>query len=147
MTPRAARGITTGAAQLTRAPRLGERLREVGRHRRQRHHRLALHFLLRHPLLALEKVSAVAGDMLILETHVDLTVVNRPAMAFYAGSELNGDPSNWCGPNEACVIAMLLEVGFKRAEVYSRTYDPTQPPDFTSLDEPRGNRAVFHAWK
>ena len=29
MTPRAARGITTGAAQLTRAPRLGERLRQL----------------------------------------------------------------------------------------------------------------------
>ena len=29
MTPRAARGITTGAAHLIRAPRLGERLRQL----------------------------------------------------------------------------------------------------------------------
>lgn len=108
---------------------------------------LGVLYHMRHPLLTLEKVSAVTGGLLILETHVDLTVINRPAMAFYAGSELNGDSSNWSGPNEACVVAMLMEVGFKRAEVYSRTYDPTQPRDLTLLDEPRSNRAVFHAWK
>jgi len=83
---------------------------------------LGVLYHMRHPLLAIEKVSAVTGGMLILETHVDLTSLNRAAMAFYAGDELNRDGSNWCGPNEACVIAMLKDRGFKRVEVHSRTW-------------------------
>jgi tRNA (mo5U34)-methyltransferase len=109
---------------------------------------LGVLYHMRHPLLAIEKVSAVTGGMLILETHVDFTSINRPTMAFYPGAELGMDGSNWCGPNEACVIAMLTDVGFKRVEVHSRTYEPAAlSPDFESLREVRGNRAVFHAWK
>ena len=109
---------------------------------------LGVLYHMRHPLLALEKVSAVTGGMLILETHVDLTTINRPAMAFYPGSELGQDGSNWCGPNESCVIAMLKDVGFKRVEVYSRSYRTKALwPYAKSLGEVRGNRAVFHAWK
>ena len=109
---------------------------------------LGVLYHMRHPLLALEKVSVVTGEMLILETHVDLTTINRPAMAFYPGAELGGDASNWCGLNEACVIAMLKDVGFNRVDVYSRTYKPRPlPPDPEPLGEVRSNRAVFHAWK
>jgi tRNA (mo5U34)-methyltransferase len=109
---------------------------------------LGVLYHMRHPLLVLEKVSAVTGGMLILETHVDLTIINRPAMAFYPGAELGGDGSNWCGPNEACVIAMLQDVGFRRVEVHSRTYQLVGLSlDPKSLGEIRSNRAVFHAWK
>lgn len=109
---------------------------------------LGVLYHMRHPLLVLERVSAVTSGMLILETHVDLTMLSRPAMAFYPGAELGGDNSNWCGPNEACVRAMLMEVGFRTVEVHSRTYDPTvRPQDPQSPEEIRGNRAVFHAWK
>jgi len=109
---------------------------------------LGVLYHMRHPLLTLEKVSAVTGDMLILETHVDFTTVDRPAMAFYPGAELGQDGTNWCGPNEACVIAMLKDVGFKRVDVYSRSYrTKTLWPYPKSLGEVRGNRAVFHAWK
>ena len=41
----------------------------------------------------------------------------RPAAAFYPRTELGGDPRNWWGPNPEAVRAMLLEVGFSRAEV------------------------------
>lgn len=103
---------------------------------------------LRHPLLALEKVAAVTNEMLLLETVVDLTALDRPAMAFYPGSESGGDGSNWCGPNESCVVAMLKDVGFKRAEVYSRTYEPNTTTDLgESLRLIRPDRAVFHASK
>jgi tRNA (mo5U34)-methyltransferase len=127
---------------------------------------LGVLYHMRHPLLALEKVSAVTGEMLILETHVDFTSLNRPAMAFYPDAELGEDPSNWCGPNEACVISMLKDVGFKRVEVYWSTYQPTngsfgqsvrsllrkikqvwRDPKSLSLEAIRDNRAVFHAWK
>ncbi len=109
---------------------------------------LGVLYHMRHPLLTLEKVSAVTGGMLILETHVDLTTINRPAMAFYPAAELGQDGTNWSGPNEACVIAMLKDVGFKRVDVYSRSYRKTALWPFPkSLGKIRGNRAVFHAWK
>lgn len=109
---------------------------------------LGVLYHMRHPLLALEKMAAVTGDMLILETHVDFTTVNRPTMAFYPGNELCEDSSNWCGPNEACVIAMLKDVGFKKVEVYSRTYKPaTRSIDPKLIWNIQSNRAAFHAWK
>jgi tRNA (mo5U34)-methyltransferase len=62
---------------------------------------------MRHPLLALERVASVTNDHLIVETHVDMLNVGRPAMAFYPGNELNNDHTNWCGPNPAMVHALL----------------------------------------
>lgn len=67
---------------------------------------------LRDPLQALERIARLVEDTLIVETHLDAQDVNRPAMIFYPGSELNGDPTNWWGPNASCVTAMLHDVGF-----------------------------------
>src|SRR2546422_5285319 len=64
---------------------------------------LGVLYHLRHPLLALERVFAVTGRELILETHIDLTELPRPAMVFYPGAELNNDPTNWWGPDQAAV--------------------------------------------
>lgn len=124
---------------------------------------LGVLYHLRHPLLALERVATVTRDQLILETHVDLTWLRRPAMAFYPGQELAWDPTNWWGPNPAAVIGMLHAVGFKRVELISpnspvyraaRTVRRTagylnflarhrgRPPE--CVDQ---GRAVFHAFK
>lgn len=73
---------------------------------------LGVLYHMRHPLLALERVAAMTHGLLILETHTDLTTENSPAMRFYPGSEVNNDPTNWWGPNVACVAAMLFDVGF-----------------------------------
>jgi tRNA (mo5U34)-methyltransferase len=78
---------------------------------------LGVLYHLRHPLLALERISEVTAHQLILETHVDLTWMRRPAMAFYPGLELNWDPTNWWGPNAQAVRAMLYTVGFTRVEL------------------------------
>jgi 2-polyprenyl-3-methyl-5-hydroxy-6-metoxy-1,4-benzoquinol methylase len=80
---------------------------------------LGVLYHMRHPLLALEKVSSVTGEMMILETVVDMLSTRRPAMAFYPFSELGRDHTNWCGPNPACVVGMLKTVGFKRIEIVS----------------------------
>ncbi len=42
-------------------------------------------------------------------------------MAFYPTNELNGDPSNWWGPNVPAVEAMLATVGFRKVELKSVT--------------------------
>jgi tRNA (mo5U34)-methyltransferase len=81
------------------------------------------------PLRYLRNVFSVCGGTLIVETHVDALDQNRPMMVFYPGGALNGDPSNFWGPNLACVQAMLLEVGFSQVEMVSRV----------------GSRATFHA--
>ncbi|PZS08640.1 MAG: hypothetical protein DLM64_12100 [Solirubrobacterales bacterium] len=78
---------------------------------------LGVLYHLRHPLLALERVASVTRGQLILETHVDLTWMRRPAMAFYPEMELAWDPTNWWGPNPEAITAMLRAVGFERAEL------------------------------
>ncbi len=99
---------------------------------------LGVLYHLKHPLMALERVFSVTAERLILETYVDMLDCPRPAMAFYPEAELNRDPSNWCGPNPAMVIAMLRTVGFTHAEMFTNTFSGNGYAD---------NRAVFHAWK
>jgi tRNA (mo5U34)-methyltransferase len=78
---------------------------------------LGVLYHLRHPLLALENVFKVSGDLLILETHVARLGTRRPAMVFYPGEELDWDETNWWGPNEAAVVEMLRDVGYRRVDV------------------------------
>jgi tRNA (mo5U34)-methyltransferase len=82
---------------------------------------------------ALAKVAPLAKQALIVETHLELRDIDVPAMAFFPGSELANDPTNWWGPNEHCVKALLLGHGFKEIEISAH---------------PAGhNRAIFHAWR
>jgi tRNA (mo5U34)-methyltransferase len=78
---------------------------------------LGVLYHMRHPLLALERVASVTGELLVLETHVDLLGHRGPAAAFYPGDELNRDCSNWWGPNPSAVVGMLHAVGFERVEI------------------------------
>jgi tRNA (mo5U34)-methyltransferase len=109
------------------------------------------------PILALERVASVTGDLLVLETVVDMVGVSRPAAAFYPDRELNDDPTNWWGPNHAAVAGMLRSVGFLRVEVMS----PIRSAGFRAARAVkhwitgrnrlgpafRQDRAVFHAYK
>jgi tRNA (mo5U34)-methyltransferase len=92
---------------------------------------LGVLYHLRHPLLALERIADLATETLVVETHMDATDADRPTMIFYPGVELNGDPSNWWGPNPACVKAMLHDVGFRQVD-----YQPNPM---------HSNRGLFHA--
>jgi tRNA (mo5U34)-methyltransferase len=78
---------------------------------------LGVLYHMRHPLLALEKVAPLVGDLLIVETFVDRRDADTPTMFFYPGNELNSDETNWWGPNRACVEAMLHSVGFGQVYV------------------------------
>lgn len=102
---------------------------------------LGVLYHLRHPLLALEKVSSATKEMLVLSTWVDMINFDRPAAAFYPKTELGGDPTNWWGFNPACVHAMLEDVGFKRIEAVSALSG--QPKTSTPMPFPM----AFHAWK
>jgi len=96
---------------------------------------LGVLYHLPHPLLALERVASVTRELLILETVVDMAGYRRPAAAFYPGRELNGDPTNWWGPNVPAIAGMLNAVGFAAVNVIT----PTPSPLY------RAARAVSHA--
>lgn len=104
---------------------------------------LGVLYHMRHPLLALEKVASVTavGGMVIIETHVDMLHMKRPALALYPDRELNNDPTNWFGPNPAAVEGMLKSVGFKDIIAHSPVPSATDPEAVTQ------SRMVFHAWK
>jgi len=82
---------------------------------------------------ALARVARLAKQVLVVETHLDLRQLNRPAMAFYPGSELDGDATNWWGPNEQCLKALLLGHGFAEVEISAHPFG--------------SSRAIFHAWR
>lgn len=78
---------------------------------------LGVLYHMRDPWSLLERAAEICGELLIVETHVDLLDLRRPAMAVYPGSELAGDASNWCGPNVRALRAMLRQVGFPHVEI------------------------------
>jgi tRNA (mo5U34)-methyltransferase len=122
---------------------------------------LGVLYHMRHPLLALERAASVTADQLIVETHIDLTWTRRPAMAFYPGTEVGWDPTNWWGPNPEAVIAMLHSVGFTDVRIITPDSWPYRlarmarrtPAFLRFLAENRARpagsvaqgRAVFHA--
>jgi tRNA (mo5U34)-methyltransferase len=80
---------------------------------------------------ALGSAASVARQVLIVETHLDLHDVDRPAMMFYPpGQKPNGDNTNWWGPNVSCMVELLRAHDFTEIEV--------------SASKDRG---LFHAWR
>ena len=124
---------------------------------------LGVLYHMRHPLLALERVAAMTRELLVLETHVESFGVRRPLAAFYPGAELDGDDSNWWGPNASAVEALLRAAGFARVE---RVF-PSSRADAVARGAYRAGRALtrgvrrgdpvfpgataaraaFHAWR
>ncbi len=118
---------------------------------------LGVLYHMKHPLLAIEHVASVTRDMVVLETAVDMLGARRPAMAYYAGSELGQDATNWCGPNPAAVVAMLRTAGFRRVEIvggirplyfrYAKAAYLKWKRGFQFWSMTRTDRIVVHAWK
>jgi tRNA (mo5U34)-methyltransferase len=86
---------------------------------------------LENPLEGLARAASVAGDLLVVETHVDLEALDRPAMVYYPAAELNGDESNWWGPNPLLVEALLRRHGFAHV----------------AITPSHAQRTIFHAWR
>ncbi|MGI8984572.1 MAG: class I SAM-dependent methyltransferase [Acidimicrobiales bacterium] len=107
------------------------------------------------PMRALERIASVTRHQLIMETHVDLLGSRRPAAAFYPRDELQGDGSNWWGPNLAAGKGMLEAVGLARVEVVFVSSWPFRLARAakhryhgkSALSAVRQGRAVFHAFK
>lgn len=107
---------------------------------------------LRHPLLALDKVRAVATGKVLVETAVADHELGdagaRPVMRFYRRDELGGDPTNWFAPSVAGLTDWMGSSGFEvgrvvawptgapeRALVEARVVDG--PPEFETISGER----------
>jgi tRNA (mo5U34)-methyltransferase len=76
----------------------------------------------KHPLLALERVCALAKDLACVESYVTDDGSNpalKPSMEFYETTELCGQLDNWVGPNTACLAAFCRAAGFARVNLES----------------------------
>ncbi len=126
---------------------------------------------LRHPLLGLEKMLALARDTVLVESFVcdaQLPEADRSSngcyMEFYETNELGGQIDNWVGPTVNCLAAMCRAAGFVRVElkyvqdhragfVCRRTWEQapadavTPPPVIGSAVNNRTGDIVFHPGK
>jgi tRNA (mo5U34)-methyltransferase len=94
---------------------------------------LGIFYHLFDPVDGLARAAKLARELLIVETHIDLRDLDRPAMVFYPGRELADDPTNWWSPNPDCMIGLLNNLGFVKIDA---AYHPFG-----------AGRAVFHAWR
>lgn len=95
---------------------------------------LGVFYHLLDPIDALRRLAQITNEVLVLETHLDLQDLGRPAMVFYPARELGGDETNWWGPNRTCVEGLLRAVGFPKVRF---TQHPSAGP----------SRGFFHAFK
>jgi tRNA (mo5U34)-methyltransferase len=95
---------------------------------------LGVFYHLFNPISALQVLAEITAEVLVLETHLDLENLAKPAMVFYPDRELGGDPTNWWAPNRAGMEALLRAVGFAKV-----LYAPN--PLAAS------HRGIFHAYK
>lgn len=79
---------------------------------------LGVFYHLPDPFSYLRAAASVCTGTMVVETHADLLWMRRPAMAFYRGSEVSGDPSNWWAPNARALADMLGDCGFRRVVVH-----------------------------
>jgi tRNA (mo5U34)-methyltransferase len=80
---------------------------------------LGVLYHVKHPLLALERLSQITRGTLIIETQAETFrgLENKAICRFFEGSELNGDPSNWWVYNTRALVDLCRAAGFSTVEV------------------------------
>jgi tRNA (mo5U34)-methyltransferase len=97
---------------------------------------LGVLYHLRHPLLALERVAAVTGELAVIETEAVVFPGSEDrALCEFVAGDYKGDPTNWWLPNERAVVDLCRAAGFADVRVLKR------PPRSGSY------RLVAHAYK
>lgn len=76
---------------------------------------LGVLYHLKHPMLGLERVCALATDLAIVESFA-ADIGEYPLLEFYETDELRSQLDNWFGPNLGALAAMCRSVGFARVE-------------------------------
>jgi tRNA (mo5U34)-methyltransferase len=85
------------------------------------------------PWGGIKKAADMTRETLIIETATSMNDRSEPAMQYWVGDSLHGDPTNFWTPNEHCLRAMLMDMGFSRVD--------------TILHNRGGGRLVARAWR
>lgn len=98
----------------------------------------------------LRRVHSVTKQMVIVETLVDRLDDPNPSAAYYPRGTLNGDSTNWWGPNIACVMDMMERVGFKSVQLHTM-WEINTIDAIRGLPQPQrrpitSGRAVIHGY-
>ncbi len=95
---------------------------------------------LRHPLLALDKISSVCKGELFVESAIldDFSPYRggmghgysgkQMVMEFYPGREYGNNDSNWWCPTLQCMVWLVHSAGFKKVEGWKLTGNPQKLP-------------------
>ncbi|MBO0720574.1 MAG: DUF1698 domain-containing protein [Blastocatellia bacterium] len=80
---------------------------------------LGVLYHLQHPLLSLQRVCEVTGDLAIIGSYIidNILDTGTPVMEFYPNDELGGQYDNWWGPNTECLVKMTQTAGFAQTEL------------------------------
>ena len=133
---------------------------------------LGVLYHMENPLASLRRVASLSKGVVIIESHAIVVpgYEHLEMCEFYSSNQLNGDVSNWWGPNLKALEGMCRAAGFARVEVVSRSgyVDAAQPKgslyrktrravghvlrEFSLLaplppEKRQHFRAMVHAWK
>jgi len=81
---------------------------------------LGVLYHLKNPMLALEKLSEVTKEQLIIESECLLTPFRKPLLRYCEGDSYNQDPTCWFIPNILAIQGMLRDAGFREVKVVQR---------------------------
>lgn len=83
---------------------------------------LGVLYHLKHPALALERISEITNGQLFIETEwLRSPFIKRPILEYIEGDSCNQDPTNFCRPNIFWIESVLRDVGFSNMEVLYKT--------------------------
>jgi len=113
---------------------------------------------MRDPLGSLTRLASVTGELAIIETHaVAIPGYEHLELSeFYSANQLNGDNTNWWGPNLKALEGMCRAAGFSRVDVVAGKVAPSAGEKLRQgarallsllRRQPYYFRAVVHAWK
>lgn len=119
---------------------------------------LGVLYHMKDPLGALTRLHAVTGELAVIETHaIAVPGYEHLELAeFYSANQLNGDTTNWWGPNIKALVGMCRAAGFSRVEVVVGKVPQTGVQKLRQAAgavlsyfrrRPYYFRAVVHAWK
>lgn len=106
---------------------------------------LGVLYHLEDPLSGMRRVAELTSGMAVIESQAMSVsgVEDHALLEFFAGSELNNDPTNWFVPNVAAIDALAHAAGFAT----TRTIVGPPPRDSAPGAGTTHFRAVVHAFK
>jgi tRNA (mo5U34)-methyltransferase len=95
---------------------------------------LGVFYHMHDPIVVLKNAASLAREVLVIETHQDALMMDKPAMVFYPRDTLSGDHTNWWGPNPECMFELLESIELRH--VYYQQHPSAGP-----------GRGIYHAFR